>query len=47
MTKWHYIGWTVAALAAGLVVSGGDLLSALLGLAVGGIYLFLKRNDNR
>lgn len=43
MTKWHYIGWGVAALAACLVANGGDLLWALFGLAVGGVYLFLKR----
>ena len=45
MTKWHYIGWGVAALSAGLVVSGGDLMGALFGLAVGGVYLFLKRGE--
>lgn len=43
LTKWHYIGWGVVALSACLVANGGDLLWALFGVAVGGVYLFLKR----
>lgn len=43
MSAWHYIGWGVVALAACLVANGGDLLWALFGVAVGGVYLFLKR----